>query len=320
MQEIVQQSDVFTVDANYVREQLAAIHLVRSNGRVAIIDTGTQYSIPLVESALHNLGMTFDHVDYILLTHIHLDHAGGAGVLMQQCENAKLVVHERGARHIADPSKLIAGTVAVYGQDAFDKMYGTIEPVDAERIVIPEDGEVVEFQHRSLTFLDSPGHAKHHHCIVDSQTGSIFTGDTLGISYPGLRDGELFFLMPTTTPVQFEPDALHASIDKIMSWQPEYLYLTHYSAVRPTARHIEDLHAHIDEFVRLTKHCAEQYADDSESLFADNLAAALTDYMVTICRKEMPRISTETAQQLVQLDSRLSAQGLVFWWNHRRGS
>lgn len=316
MKEIVQHSDIFTVDARYVREELASIHLLRSDDRIAIIDTGTQHSIAEVEAALQELQLTFDNVDYIVLTHIHLDHAGGAGALMQKCRHAQLVVHAMGARHMVDPTKLIAGTVAVYGQAAFDKMYGDVLAIDEERILVPADGESVTVAGRRLTFLDSPGHARHHHCIHDERTNSVFTGDTLGISYPGLRHNERFFLMPTTTPVQFDPPALHASIDKVMSLDPAILYLTHYSAVCPKPHHISGLHAQIDEFVSLTERCVH----DSEKIFSEQLTAALIEYAVTRCCSEIPELSSDSVTQWLSLDAKLNAQGLVFWWMHRRNS
>ncbi|MFK8013814.1 MAG: MBL fold metallo-hydrolase [Gammaproteobacteria bacterium] len=314
MREIVPHSDIFTVDAHYVLEELASIHLVRSGGRLAIVDTGTQHSIPHVEAALEELDQSFDDVDLIMLTHIHLDHAGGAGALMQRCPNATLVVHERGARHMADPTKLIAGTVAVYGQNEFNRLYGDVLAINPDRTSVPSDGDSVTLGERTFTFLDSPGHASHHHCIVDSQTGSVFTGDTLGISYPPLRSDDDLFLMPTTTPVQFDPDALHASIDKIMAHTPPWLYLTHYSAVRPTPALIAGLHEQIDEFVRLTERCAQE----PEGAFVSALGQRLTDYLVDRCTRQLPDISSELAHKWIRLDAQLNAQGLVFWWNHRR--
>jgi len=188
---------IHTLDALYYQPELASIHLLVSNDRVAIIDTGTQYSVPQVEDSLSKLSLDYRNVDYVVLTHIHLDHAGGAGALMALCENATLVVHPRGARHMVDPAKLVAGASAVYGEEEFGRLYGDITPVDAHRIVEPQDGEIIDFAGRPLLFLDSPGHASHHHCIVDINSHSVFTGDTLGIAYPALRtEDTLFWLLP----------------------------------------------------------------------------------------------------------------------------
>ena len=309
-------SDIFTVDSLYYEPELASIHLIRSGDRIAIVDTGTQHSVPQVMAALDQLQLGPEHVDFVILTHIHLDHAGGAGALMQHCPNAQLLVHPRGARHMATPDKLIAGTIAVYGEAAFRKLYGDISPIDPGRIIEPEDGETLDFNGRSLTFIDTPGHASHHHCIIDPQTNSIFTGDTLGVGYRALRNDTHAFVAATTTPVQFNPVALHNSIDKVMAYTPDWLYLTHYSAVKPSARIVAGLHEQIDDFVQLT----EQAAAGSEQEFSTALAASLTDYLIRRCLNELPEIDEELARHWLQLDANLNAQGLVFWWQHKRAA
>ena len=306
-------TDIFTVDALYYQPELASIHLIRSHNRIAIIDTGTQYSVPQVEKCLTELGLDYQHVDFIILTHIHLDHAGGAGALMNLCTNAKLVVHPRGARHMADPSKLIAGASAVYGEKEFDKLYGKILPIDVNRIIQPQDGDAIDLAGRGLTFIDTPGHASHHHCIIDQQTNSVFTGDTLGVAYKALRNEHHAFVAPTTTPVQFNPDALHASIDKVMSYNPSMLYLTHYSSLKPSAKIIAGLHEQIDDFVMLT-----QKAADSGDDFTKVLSDEINEYLVRRCLNELEGIDEATARHWIKLDAGLNAQGLAFWWQHKR--
>ena len=306
-------TEIVTLDALYYEPELASIHLLRSGDRIAIIDTGTAFSVPQVETALQVQGLSLDQVELIILTHIHLDHAGGAGALMQRCANATLVVHPRGARHMADPSKLVAGATAVYGEAEFNRLYGDITPIDANRMWQPEDGESYDFNGRTLTFLDTPGHASHHHCIVDHESNSVFTGDTLGIAYRALRNAEKAFLMPTTTPVQFNPDALHASIDKVMAYQPETLYLTHYGAIHPTPAHIAGLHEQIDDYVMLTQQAAEAGGD-----FEADLTTRLLEYLTRRCLNDVPGVEESTARHWLQLDAGLNAQGLAFWWQHKR--
>lgn len=315
MLQTIPDSNIYTIDALYYEPELASIHLIQSADRIAIIDTGTQYSVPQVEKALTELGLGFADVDYVILTHIHLDHAGGAGSLMNLCENAQLVVHPKGARHMADPSKLIAGASSVYGQEEFTKLYGEIRPIDAARIIQPADGETIDFAGRPLLFIDTPGHARHHHCIVDHQSNSIFTGDTLGVSYKALRQGDQAYIMPTTTPVQFDPDALHASIEKVMAYQPETLYLTHYSAIRPTSQNIAGLHEQIDDFVMLTKKSSEMEGD-----MQSNLTDILTEYAVRRCLNELAMIDEATVRKWLNLDVGLNAQGLVFWWQQKQAA
>jgi len=321
MLETLKNSGIYTVDSLYYEPELASIHLVRANDKIAIIDTGTQYSVPQVSEALTKLGLSYAHVDYIILTHIHLDHAGGASALMHLCDNAKLVVHPRGAKHMADPSKLIAGASAVYGEDEFKKLYGTITPIDAERMLQPSDGETIDFEGRPLIFIDTPGHASHHHCIVDPQSNSVFTGDTLGVGYRALRTADHAFIAPTTTPVQFNPEALHASIDKVMAYSPETLYLTHYSAVKPNARMIAGLHEQIDDFVVLTQKVFES-GDASTSGRApeSELGKEITEYLVRRCLNEIDGLDEATARHWLKLDANLNAQGLAFWWQHKRAA
>lgn len=316
MHEQVENSAIYTLDALYHEPNLAAIHLVVDDNRVAVVDTGTQYSLDEVKTALSSLNLSFENVELIILTHIHLDHAGGASTLMQHCPNAKLIVHEKGARHMADPSKLIAGTIAVYGEAEYKKLYGEITAIDESRMVSPKEGETIKMGGREFSFYDSPGHASHHFCIHDHSTNSFFTGDTLGIAYPALREENHTFLMPTTTPVQFNPEALHNSIDKVMVRQPNYLYLTHYGAVKPNAGMIAGLHEQIDDFVMLTQQTAEKLEGKA---FEEELAKQIFDYLFRRAKNELPNASDETIQHWIKMDSLLDSQGLAFWWQYRRG-
>jgi glyoxylase-like metal-dependent hydrolase (beta-lactamase superfamily II) len=237
---------IYAFDANYVRPQLAAIHLVVDQGRAALVDTGANSALPAALEALRAVGCTPESVDYILLTHIHLDHAGAAGAMMRAFPNARLVVHPRGARHMADPSRLIEGAAAVYGADEVRRLYGEVLPVDATRIIEARHEESLRLGGRELLCLDTPGHAKHHLCFVDGLSGHIFTGDTFGLSYRELDVDGRQFIFPTTTPVQFDPQAMHASIDLLLGYRPEAVYLTHFSQVRRVPEQAACLHRWID--------------------------------------------------------------------------
>jgi len=227
---------VFAIDTGFHRPVFDAAYLMVENGRAAFIDTGTNFAVPRLLGALESLRLAPEAVDYVIPTHVHLDHAGGVGLLMQNLPKAIAVVHPRGARHMIDPSALVAGATAVYGEEEIARSYGTIVGVPAERVRESADGMTVELAGRPLQFLDTPGHARHHHCVWDARTQGFFTGDTFGLSYREFDTARGPWLLPTTTPVQFEPDKLRASVQRLLSFQPECMYLTHYSRVRDVQR------------------------------------------------------------------------------------
>ncbi len=211
---------VTAVDTEYVRPQMDASHVVVADGQAAIIDTGPNTAVPLILAALDELQVSADAVRYLFLTHVHLDHAGGAGALMRALPNASCVVHPRGAPHMIDPSKLIDGTRAVYGPELYGKLYGEILPIDRERIVIAQDGQRFALPGRDFECVHTPGHALHHQAIVDHSINCIFTGDTFGISYREFDTARGPWIMPTTTPTQFDPAQLKASIIRLMQFRP----------------------------------------------------------------------------------------------------
>jgi len=301
-------SSVWAVDSGYVRPGLGAVHILQAADRAAILDTGTHTSVPRVLQALDGLGIPRDHVQYVILTHIHLDHAGGAGALMQLLPAARLVVHPRGARHMADPSRLVAGSIAVYGEPTFRQLYGDIVPIDADRIHATEDDERLKLGDRPLRFLHTPGHARHHHCIEDAQGGGVFTGDTFGIAYPELRVAGRPFVFPTTTPVHFDPEAAHASIDRIVATGHDTAWLTHYSRVEGLSSIADQLHRLLNHFAASTAECTS--VDALESAVLGHLQQELDEM-------GHPAPPAERAPWL-QLDARLNAQGLMHWWTTRK--
>lgn len=298
---------ITAIDTHYVRPGVDAAHLLVDGGEAAFIDTGVNQSVPHLLAGLEAAGLGAEDVRYVLLTHIHLDHAGGAGTLMAALPEATLVVHPRGARHMADPTKLVAGSVAVYGQRAFDALYGTIAPIDAARIRTTTDGERLTLGARTLEFLHTPGHAKHHHCIVDLDGDGIFTGDTFGLSYREFDVDGRPFVFPTTTPVHFDPDAAHASIDRIVATGMSSAYLTHYSRVTGLPALAADLHGDLDAFVALT------LAASSEA----EVEAGVRAHLESRLDAHGYAGSDEDRQAWLELDARLNAQGLWFWRNHR---
>src|SRR4249920_2291592 len=244
---------ITAVDTEYVRPQMDAAHIVVSGGRAAVIDTGPNTAVPLILAALGQLQLAPDQVDFLFLTHVHLDHAGGAGELMRALPRATCVVHPRGAPHMIDPAKLISGTRAVYGDALYASLYGEILPIARERLAIAQDGQRFELAGRTFECVHTPGHALHHQAIVDHGAVSIFSGDTFGVSYREFDTANGPWIMPTTTPTQFDPGQLKASIVRLMQFRPRRLYLTHYSEVQECARLANDMVDAIDEFVRIAR-------------------------------------------------------------------
>ncbi|HEX5360908.1 MAG TPA: MBL fold metallo-hydrolase, partial [Fluviicoccus sp.] len=247
---------------------------------------------------------------YVIPTHVHLDHAGGVGGLMQSLPEATLLVHPKGARHLIEPGKLKAGAIAVYGEAEFAKVYGDIIPVAASRVRSMEDGSEAMLGERKLVFLDTPGHARHHFCVFDAASKGVFTGDTFGLAYPALTTAKGPFIIPTTTPVQFEPEALKASIKRLMALQPERMYLTHYGMVGNPQGLGERLLGMVDDYVALALAAKDDGgAGDLEA----RLVAGMRGYLFGKAREHGCQHSDEELERLLGMDLRLNAQGLGVW-------
>lgn len=299
---------ISAIDSLFIRPGLAAIHMVVEKGQAAFIDTGTNFSVPHALRAMKQKGIATEDVAYVIVTHVHLDHAGGAGRMMELFPNARLVAHPRGARHMIDPSKLVAGASAVYGEEAVRETYGEIVPVPAERVIEAPDNFQLDLNGRALTFLDTPGHARHHFCIWDEQSRSVFTGDTFGISYREFDVGGREFIFPTCTPVQFEPMAAHASIDRIVALDPAQIYLTHYSRISQFQRLAADLHHMLEQFTALGDTCASLGEERHETL-KRGIAKIMTDAV----RAHGCKLPDGELQRLMGMDFELNAQGLGVW-------
>ncbi|MCD6675512.1 MAG: MBL fold metallo-hydrolase [Burkholderiaceae bacterium] len=306
---------ITAIDSGFERPMLDAVHLVVEGGRAALVDTASNASLPKVLSALEAKGLSAADVDWVLLTHVHLDHAGGAGSYIRHFPNARLTVHPRGARHMIDPARLVAGTVEVYGADEAKRMYGDIVPVPAERVVETPDGASVSLNGRRFEFLDTPGHARHHVCIVDERSGHVFAGDTFGLSYRELDVDGRPSIFPSTTPVQFDPPALHASIGRLLARRPGAVYVTHFGQVRDVQRCGEDLHRLIDAHAQLGLAC-ERDGVEGECR-AQRLREGVRALVLDEAQRQRWPLEREALLALFDLDIRLNAAGLEAWLDAR---
>lgn len=309
---IAPEHGIHAVDTHYVRPGLDASHLIIDEGRAAFVDTGPASAVPHLLGALETLGLAPEQVDLVLLTHIHLDHAGGAGLLLRSLPNAQVVLHPRGARHMIDPRKLVQGSIAVYGERTFRRLYGEIVPMPAERVVIADDGMTVRLAGREFELIHTPGHALHHYCIVDRGANAIFSGDNFGISYRDLDTARGAFIYPTTTPVHFDPVAMHASLDRLMSYRPDAIYLTHYSRVTELERLANDLHDCVDAFVAMAERNAAA-ADRGARIRKD-----MYDYLSARLDEHGFPSDEARRREIIGFDVELNTQGLETWLERPR--
>jgi glyoxylase-like metal-dependent hydrolase (beta-lactamase superfamily II) len=303
---------ITAIDTGYYQPQFDASHLIVRDGRAEFVDTGTSLSLDRLLGGLERANVAPADVDYVFITHVHLDHAGGAGALMQHLPNARCVVHPRGAKHLVEPDKLVAGTIAVYGEKEFARLYGEIVPIPAARVVESSDGARFDFAGGVVELIDTPGHALHHYSIVDPVSNSIFTGDTFGVSYRVFDTANGAFIMPATTPTHFDPDQAHASVDRLMSYKPDAMFLTHYSRVTDVGRLAADMHRGIDQYVEIARDCADE---DSR---IDCIKTRMHDWLCERLDAHGCELPADTRDQWLAMDVDLNAQGLSVWLDRSR--
>ncbi|WP_020395252.1 MBL fold metallo-hydrolase [Thiolinea disciformis] len=303
---------IYCIDTALCRDDFAACYLIVEGDTAAFVDSGTYHSVPLIMQALADVGLKPENVQYVIPTHVHLDHAGGAGELMRLCPKATMIAHPRGATHMIDPAKLIAGASAVYGAEVFARDYGTLTPVPKERLISAEDGFQFNLNGRQLGFYDTPGHANHHGSIFDERTRSWFTGDTFGISYREFDTEQGAWLFATTTPVAFDPESWKKTLLKYESKNPNAMLLTHYSRVTELDRLFPLLRKSLQDMVDIAL-SEEQQPEGRLARIQEKVAKNL----VASAQAHGVRFSAAKIRELLALDIDLNGQGLAIWLQRR---
>ncbi len=258
-------------------EERTGIYVIKDE-KIAVIETSASASVPYILEGLKALEIAPEEVDYLIVTHIHLDHAGGAGLFLQHAKNAKFYVHPSGARHMIDPSRLIESAKSVYGEQ-FETFFNPIVPIEEERVVQVEHGDTLPLGTRTFTFYHTPGHARHHISIYDDATNGMFTGDTAGVRFP-IISKHVELVLPSTSPNQYDPEAMLTSIDFFEQKKLDTLYFGHYGAIQPPAIAYDQIRYWTPIFVKATEQACEQSEDLQERCqkIEDSLYQAIENY------------------------------------------
>lgn len=301
-------SRLVTVDCDYVMPHLAASYLRVEGGEAAFIEANTSHAVPKLLAALEREGLGPAAVKYVIVTHAHLDHAGGASALMQACPQATLLAHPRAARHLIDPARLVASATKVYGAEAFAKLYGTIDPIPAGRVQTLEDGASVSLGAATLRFLHTRGHANHHFVVHDEAQDTVYTGDTFGLVYPALqRAGR--FAYPSTSPTDFDGPAALASVERIRALKPGGVAPTHYGRFDD----VEAIAAQLVRWLELsTTLCDEATQSGDEQGTLEQRIRWKLQQQLEIEASRAGLAVTEADRKLMNFDLELNAQGLAF--------
>lgn len=301
---------VTTIDCHYLdRTEFAAAYLLVADDDVALIDNNTNHAVPHLLRALDDHGLQPEQVRYLIITHVHLDHAGATSTLAELCPAASVIAHPRAAPHVVDPTRLVASASAVYGEDEFARLYGEIGPISSERVVKMEDESTLDFGSSGLLFLHTRGHANHHCCIVEPDSGSVFTGDAFGLHYPQLQDNGPF-AVPSTSPTDFDAELARAAVRRIRDLQPERVYPTHFGAATAIDTTATQLLTELDAAEQFMEQAVTSAAADEE--LTDFLRPRLQAHFDERLGLHFSAAALAAARELLALDIELNAQGIAF--------
>lgn len=291
------------------RERYTAGYVLDAN-EPTLIETGPGTSVEPVTRALTHLGIAPDDLAHVIVTHIHLDHAGGVGALSRRFPRATVWVHERGAPHLADPARLVASATRVYGERELAELFGPTEPVEANRLRSLADGDVVDVGGRRLDVLDTPGHASHHVALVDARTGMVFTGDALGIHVPDLP-----VLRPATPPPEFDLERYVASIERIRAHARSALLFAHFGPLTEIGATCDLAIQRVRDWAGIVGGAMDE-TDDLEEL-SHRLERAALDDIETGAQATLDLERLEDRLRLLS-SIRMNAQGIARYWRKRR--
>ncbi|MCS6983681.1 MAG: MBL fold metallo-hydrolase [Leptospiraceae bacterium] len=300
---------VTIIDCHYVYPQTAAAFLLGYKDEYAFIENNTTHALPYLLKALEERGVGKEQVKYIIITHVHLDHAGATGHLAQTFPLAKVVAHPRAARHVIDPSRLIQSARQVYGDELFDKLYGQILPVPPDRVLIPEDRSMLYLGGVALRFFYTRGHANHHFVIFDEADQTVYTGDSFGIGYPLLQKGSFPFIYPSTTPTDFDPEEAHKSYDLIADLKPRRVMLTHFGEWVDVEFGRKELHRLLLEIEEIYKDILSR---DISYEQAHSFAQAGFERLFSRELERRGIYPSDEEWKMLGIDLNINAQGLVF--------
>jgi glyoxylase-like metal-dependent hydrolase (beta-lactamase superfamily II) len=284
------------------RSNVIAAVIVQGPGGVAIVDPGPATCLATLEEGLQAHGIRWNDVRHILLTHIHLDHAGAAGTIVREHPHISVLVHERGAKHMIDPSRLLDSATRVYG-DQMDRLWGEFAAVPVANIVLLSGGETIQAGGRAFDVAYTPGHAAHHVSYFDPSSGVAFVGDVAGVC---TSQG---YVLPPTPPPDIDLDAWHESVDRILAWSPSTLFLTHFGPVTRARPHLAELLDNLTQVANVVRESLPGPASDEEKSeqFADWLSQEL--------RRQMT--DAEVEAYVVAAGFKFLWYGLARYWRTR---
>ncbi|HIJ64765.1 MAG TPA: MBL fold metallo-hydrolase [Candidatus Hydrogenedentes bacterium] len=302
-------SPVVTVDCQYIQRGRASAYLLVDGDQAAFVDNNTPRAVPLLLDALEARGLRPEQVAYAIVTHVHLDHAAGTAALLGHCPNAHVIAHPRASRHLADPARLVASAKQVYGDAVFEKLYGTIAPVDASRIRTVEDGETMQLGARTLEFLHTPGHANHHICVYDAGSRGVFTGDAFGVTPPAPDPTAQRVMLFSCPPTSFRPDEARTSLRRLLATGAERAYLAHFGEVTHLDAAAEQLRRFVDAFETILNDAA---ASDERGPALEAFCEAQIRNAMTRESKNRPVPLNDQDWEWFAADIRMNAQGIAY--------